>query len=379
MSTRIKSKNLTTDNTKKFLGLEYQKLIALEECLKANLNEIIWIECKGDIATDTASIEVKHHENGGGISSNAVDAWKTLANFSKNYDAQKRFHQLILYTTATSSIDSIFYQWNTLRAEDKLKKLKDHTPSTTISFHKEIFFGGEETDLLDILARFKIIEGQKTIGEKSKEITADRFLALIPDKYKETAMEVLYGMITNAAIQNSNMWHIVINDFRRDAQFKLLRFTTKDVPFPHVSIDEAREQITEKTSYRFVECLREIGLRIPTITQAQNTYFRAQASLDSMIRLTPEIIDAAVAFDQDITAEISQRKDEGSYKITLEMCGTQEANATSRAVYFGSINAPIQRMRNTDETPSYYRDGRIHAVVEESDFTWSYKEADFEG
>lgn len=373
-----KTKKLTTDNTKKFLGLEYQKLIALEECLKANPNEIIWIECKGDIATETASTEIKHHENGGSLSSNAVDAWKTLANFTKNYEEQKRFNQLILYTTATSAEDSIFYKWNILSAENKLKALKGQTPSATVSDHKETFFGGKETHLLDILTRFKILEGQKTIGEKYKDIVADRFLALIPDEYKETAIHVLHGMITKAAIESSNAWHIVINDFRKDAQFKLQRYTTKDVPFFHVSVDEAREQVMGKTSYKFTSCLSEIGLRSPTIREAVNSYFRAQASLDSMIHLTPEIIDVTEAFDKDVFAEIIQKKDEGSYKITREMCGTETAKETSRAVYFDSINAPVQRMRNIDETPKYYRDGRIHAAVEESDFHWSYKEGDFE-
>lgn len=373
-----KTKKLTTDNTKKFLGLEYQKLIALEECLKAHPNEIIWIECKGDVATETTSTEIKHHENGGNISSNAVDAWKTLGNFTKNYEEQKRFNQLILFTTATSAADSIFYNWNNLSAENKLKVLKEHRPSATVLEHKEAFLEGNETQLLDILTRFKILEGQKTIAEKYADVVADRFLALIPEEYKEAAMHVLHGMITKAAIENSNSWHIVRNDFIRDARFKLQRFTTKDVPFVHVSVDEAREQIKGETSYRFTGCLSEIGLRSSTIREAVNSYLRSQVSLDAMISLTPEIIDVTKAFDKEVYADIIQKKDEGSYKITREICGTEIANGVSRDVYFDSIGSQVQKMRNIDETPKYYRNGRIHAAVEESDFTWRYREGDFE-
>ncbi len=33
--------------TKKLLGFDYQKLLALESCLNAKENETIWIECFG--------------------------------------------------------------------------------------------------------------------------------------------------------------------------------------------------------------------------------------------------------------------------------------------------------------------------------------------
>jgi hypothetical protein len=102
------------DATSKILGFDYQKLIALERCLDAKPNEYIWIECKGDVADTKASVEVKHHESKHNLSSNSVDAWKTIKNYVDNLNVIDDFNHLILHTISTVPEDSIFYEWNKL-------------------------------------------------------------------------------------------------------------------------------------------------------------------------------------------------------------------------------------------------------------------------
>jgi len=102
------------DNTLKELGNLYKVLIALEKCLNAKPNQHIWIECKGDVATEDTSIEVKHHADTHNLTSNSEDAWKTIKNYVENFDIAKTFTHLILHTTSSVPDESIFHNWNDL-------------------------------------------------------------------------------------------------------------------------------------------------------------------------------------------------------------------------------------------------------------------------
>lgn len=79
------SETLNNDSTKKQLGFEYQKLIALEYCLNAKNGEYVYIECFGDVQYGSESVEVKHHEGESNLTSNSVDVWKTLKNLVVEY------------------------------------------------------------------------------------------------------------------------------------------------------------------------------------------------------------------------------------------------------------------------------------------------------
>src|SRR5690606_29649444 len=108
------TRTLKNDSTKKQLGFEYQKMIALEYCLNAKKGEYVYIECFGDVQYGTESVEVKHHEGNSNLTSNSVDVWKTLKNLVIEYDLIKSNNKFLLHTTETIKTDSIFYDWNGL-------------------------------------------------------------------------------------------------------------------------------------------------------------------------------------------------------------------------------------------------------------------------
>ncbi len=56
------SETLNNDSTKKQLGFEYQKLIALEHCLNTKNGKHVYIACFGDVQHNNESIEFKHHK-----------------------------------------------------------------------------------------------------------------------------------------------------------------------------------------------------------------------------------------------------------------------------------------------------------------------------
>ena len=51
------------------------------------------------------------------------DFWKTLSNWFVDYDRIGNFSNLILYTTASISTKSPFYNWNDKKEQDKLDVL----------------------------------------------------------------------------------------------------------------------------------------------------------------------------------------------------------------------------------------------------------------
>ncbi|MGZ8176168.1 hypothetical protein [Methylobacter sp.] len=154
------------DNTLKGLGFDYQKLIALEKCLEAKKNEYIWIECKGDVADQDASIEVKHHNSKHNLISNSEDAWKTIKNYVENFHLAKTFNRLILHTTSSVPEDSIFCGWNGLTTAEKKNKLLEHVPSESIKEHHDKINACPSIDLQTILERFLIFSDQPKIAEK---------------------------------------------------------------------------------------------------------------------------------------------------------------------------------------------------------------------
>ncbi len=115
----VKKNTFSNDATSKLLGYDYQKLIALEKCLDAKPNQYIWIECKGDVADNNTTSEIKHHSLRHNITSNSVDVWKTLKNYVSEFHIAKLFDNLILHTTSSINEDSIFFNWCDLPNSEK--------------------------------------------------------------------------------------------------------------------------------------------------------------------------------------------------------------------------------------------------------------------
>ena len=69
---------VSNDATLKLLGYKYQELMAIETAFNANINETIWLECKGDVADSETVTEYKHHIGNVNLSNKSIDFWKTL-------------------------------------------------------------------------------------------------------------------------------------------------------------------------------------------------------------------------------------------------------------------------------------------------------------
>ncbi|MBK4783624.1 MAG: hypothetical protein FT714_03895 [Pantoea sp. Pent] len=118
--------------TSKLLGYEYQKFMALEACLNSSDNEIVWIECHGDIAYNDKSVEIKHHIDQDNLSDSHKDVWKTIYNLINDHQSLVKFNRYEILTTSKINNKSTFHNWNNKSPENKISDLKKCNITTTI-------------------------------------------------------------------------------------------------------------------------------------------------------------------------------------------------------------------------------------------------------
>jgi len=363
----------SNDATSKLLGYDYQKLVALEMCLNAKKNEHIWIECKGDVATEDTSVEVKHHGSAHNLTSNSEDVWKTMKNYVVEKNVVEGFSHLTLHTTSTTTTGSIFHGWNDLTAAKKHSTLLAHTPSKTIEEYHATIKACRAADLKNILEKFQIHTGQSTIAEKWEQIKEHPVLVQTPEDFRDAAVKLLYGDITKAAIDDQKKWQISINDFQKDIQTNLARFAFGKTPFPSTP---AHGVDTSNQSFVFVERLAEIKLKPAAIENAVADYLRAQVSQIELLKMTPTLDDALQEYDDSVFKDMSNEKLLHANSVAKSEIDTEEGHKKSRDLYLGCRKLSYGQIAGVDGLQKYYRDGRIEHHVETKPFEWKFREED---
>lgn len=366
----------SNNNTKKGIGLDYQKLIALEYCINAKNNESIWIECFGDVANDNSSVEIKHHFESHNITSNSEDVWKTLKNYAVEFDKIIDNDTLILFTTSSINADSIFHKWNEKTPNTKYTILQKHITADGITKYKEEFFKKKKADLLLILKKFYIFSEQPNIIEKSKELKENPFFSLIPDELKDAALENAYGYISLKALDNLDKWEINSNDFKKDMRFTLMNFTQNNIPFPLIQKEELHETELNKRDFLFIEKLKKIDVKENDQANAVEDYIKANLSVEKLLRITPTIKSNLEIYDEEIERNLKDEKSYSSYNLSKEDLDSQKSKIESRNVFFNCLRQEHTQIINVTNTQKYYRNGRIHDIVENNKFDWEFKETD---
>jgi len=368
------SKNFSNQATPKYLGYVYQVLIAIEQCFQATKNEIIWIECRGDVYDGNTSTEVKHHFEKTNLTSNSPDFWKTLKNLVTEDISE--FNSLILHTTQNIPDDSIFYGWNELSKAQKYKKLKDHSPAQTIQddYNKTIT-NFPRSKLLPILDKLCIKSSQLNIIDKWEELKNASIFTLIDENYLDDAFHWVYGYVNKQAINNRYSWHIKKNDFDSACKWALSQWVIGNIPFEF--IDKTAVNSSNR-GYLFVEELQKIKLRDKTIELSVTDFLRAQKNRINLLKaqpvIMPEILDA---YDKMILESQILLKDAYSYKINESEIDTEKSFELARDLYHASTNKMTLNIPKVNNTQKYYQDGRMHHNVNERLFIWRFCRDDF--
>lgn len=369
---------VSNDSTKKQLGFEYQKLIALEYCLNAKNGEYVYIECFGDVQYEDENIEVKHHEGDSNLSSNSVDVWKTLKNLVVEYNILKSNDRFILHTTENIKNDSIFYNWNTNTKAAKYKKLKEHSISESSKEFYNVIFDVkkiEKSELLNLLDKFIINSSQPKIAEKLIELYRHSTFTIIPEELRGPAIGVLNQWIIEKAIDNSNKWEINISDFKSDLQTSLSKFTKDYIPFPNVDKKIVDEDDLNK-GFEFIKKLKAISLKRNDLHQAFQDYTRSEEAYEQMLKINPTLKKDLITYEGDLKDDLTTEKSKMSYSLSKESFYNNSHIEKARDVYFNCIGKTHNEVIGVKGTQKYFRDGRIQNINEATDFEWLFKESD---
>lgn len=367
----------SNDSTLKQLGIEYQKLIALKLCFDSDPNDQIWIECKGDVANSEKSIEVKHHSSDHDLSDRSIDVWKTLANFISEHPITCSFEKLVLHTTSSIPERSCFHNWNGKSLNDRLTTIKSVTATKTIKKHHDTVFKADPKLLSSTLDRFSIFYGQPKIKEQWELLKSHSGFISIPEEHKEDAIEMLLGYITKQAINNALCWNINIADFRRDFRAMTSKFTQPETPFHYVESSRS-EPLLKNNQFSFLEKMKDIKLKSDTREIALTDYIRAKSSFTGMLRRQPTLEASLGSYDEETLRELEKLKNEKSYDLAISDLNSSKAITASRQLYFQSLNKPHNEIIGVNGTQKYYRDGRVHHLLDETNFLWEFEAIDID-
>jgi len=367
--------SFSNDATKKILGFEYQKLIALECCLNSKLGDIIYIECYGDVSTEDTIIEAKNHLEKFNMTDQSPDFWKTLRNFVKEREITTQYSKLILHTSAIVKEESIFSNWNEKRGEEKLRLIEQfkENPNCSIKEFSDFIFNFndsyQENDLLEVLDKLELRVSQPNVIEKSSELKGHPVFSLVDEKYRDDFLIYLHGYITKKAIDDRNQWKIIYNDFIRDLRSYAKRFLSEKIPFPEVSIDVT---VTGDENFVFIKELKEIEL-CNKIAEAVVDYLMAAESSLRLIELGGSSTSTAIdSFEIELRGKMNATKEQYFLDISVSNISKSKAINQSKRLFFVCKAFEKLSVRGVQSIEMYYQHGKMHKIVEERKFVWRF-------
>lgn len=365
----MSSGSFKNDATLKLLGVEYQKLIAIERCFAAFDNEIIYIECKGDVANDEESIEVKHHVDKNNLSNNSTDFWKTFKNYIENYEVIKDFNRLILHTTSEIPTTSIFYDWKSKDINTKFSIIKEYTPSNTAKPFVNVVQKADDNILKEILSKFELLSSQPKIKEKWEELKTNNALLFIGSEYRNDALRWLTGYISDR--MKLEKWEIDINDFKRDIKHGLSKYISDQILFPKIPYEANNPK--DQSEYLFLKKMDEVSLSASAKEVAVNDYLRAELSKVKLLQRSPTLGENLDEYDKKVERNIREAKEEKAIDLNEDSYKTGECDKVSQKLYYHCITSQPEQIEGVKGTEKYYKNGCIHSIVEQKLFEWKYR------
>lgn len=374
-----KTKTFSNNATLKLLGYDYQKLFALECCLNAKPGDIIYIECYGDVATKDISYELKKRDEKYNMTDQSPDFWKTLKNFVKEWKSISQFSKLVLHTTAFVDKNSIFFDWNSKSADQKLRLIEivKQNPNQSIKKFTDIIFGFNDTytedDLLDILKKLEIDYSQSSIKEKCEEIKNHPAFLSVDEKLRDQLIEQLYGYISMKAIEDSSRWKIIYNDFSKDIQHYFRSFQQNEIPYPDLLADV---EYTGHEKYRFIDELRAIEFD-SEVESAVIDYLRAEKNSFKLIETGGPFIQESIdKFEFELNNKMINQKKHDVLDLDSSEITTPIAIKKSKALFLKCKLFNKMKIRGVQPIEMYYQHGKMHKIVDEQNFCWKFSEED---
>jgi len=357
--------------TKKLLGFDYQKFLALEACLNSAENELVWIECHGDIAYNGITTEVKHHFDKGNLNDSHKDVWKTIHNLVNDHSSLTAFHKYELRTTSSISEKSIFHKWNEQSKDEKFDRLLTANITESIKKFYITIKSSDKALIKSILSKFYIYGSQPTIDEKLQQLKMHSALSFIDEVLKEAFIERMLGYISNQAINKLDNWHININEFRKEMTGFAKVFCSPEYPFPKTP--KPKLNGSGKNTFNFIRKMEEIMLDDILINGAVIDYLRSEISNFKILEYHSSMSENLETYEDDIKNDLFILRLKHSSELSIAIDACDKSIFFSQQLYADSQTLQLKKVSGLQTIEGYFQKGRIHAIVDRNEFKWLLK------
>ncbi len=372
------------DATLNKAGDIYQYLIALRDCFEMNDDDTLQIEINGDVSIindmgGRFQREVKHHFGNKSISDRDIDFWKTLANWYVDYERVKNFSNYILSTTAIIKNNSLFYGWNNMKKEEKLKHLQDIgiiTKEKEETFRKQynrIFVDSyDENRLLEILDKFTIEAAKTSIDGISNEFS--KYVGHIPSENRDGYIGALLGEILIKVKEPPHKWEVTRSEFDEILQIQSTAYGTKGTaPLPNEYAEAVvpEDKITAFGRKKFVASIHEIKYD-KMIPDAISDYWKADLTVAKYFKDDLMYLKSLESYMDDLSEKMKYKKETSNLDAEGE---TEEKQIKiSKQLYNDVMQWDANDFGSIIRNRGYFQRGIIHNIVDETEFKWKVGE-----
>ncbi len=376
------------DATLQKAGDIFQYYIALRDCFNMNVGDKLQIETNGDVSIiselskNSFQREVKHHFGKKNLADRDEDFWKTLSNWYLDYDRLTGFSNLILFTTASISTESPFYNWDNKETEDKLStllaigKIQKENEKIFRKYYNKIFDEKlyEENKLIDILKRFTIESSQHQIAGVSSEF--DQYIGYIPKPNRDNYVAALLGRILSIITQPPHQWEVTKEEFDLILQQEAPAYidpNQRPLPTEFADMDipeHNRQPLLEK---HFVQEIRRIEYE-KQIPNAISDYWKAEKTVIKYFRDDFLYLRSLDHYRKDLESKLKYEKD--GKIIETEGMDRKSQIRNSKLMYTNVMRWEAKDFETIIRNQGYFQRGIIQNIVEDKKFNWDVGDDD---
>lgn len=369
------------DATLSKLGDIYQYYVATLDCFKMVVGDKIQIEIQGDITCISGDKirfqkEVKHHVGGGKLTDRNSEMWKTLKNWTENYEQSIRCDKLILHTTSEISDTSIYHKWDKKNGEEKYKLLfdvgveKQTREKEFREFYDKIFISSNisKDELCRLLEKVYIKSSQGKIERVMEEF--DGYLLTIPKINRESYISSIVGMVQGKVTTPPYKWEVTFEEFQTYLQTTSPAFVNSEMiplsrKFENITPDnEATERLKDK---KFVSELHKIDNNT-LIPIAISDYWRTINTILDSFDKNISRMENLDTYKKNLNEQMFYKKLEMKEDFTAG--NRDDAKRLSRKLCANILALKAEDFGGISSNQMFFKNGVVHSIVDEEKFVW---------
>ena len=385
---------LPVDATVLFAALQYQLLVAVDQCHDLMPGECLWIEVMGDVTVPgKTQIEVKHYSDK--LTDSHQNFWNTIRNWLHERFDRSSYKSLVLLTTQEFGAHSRLKDWNTLTTVQRLQRMQEigsdgtgapqtqmeesleqqdeavqtaetsaSKPSKARALQQEVLAPESRAALMEVLERMHIIPGEDALPERIDRYKTRHLKVIRPSLQQQYLDDLLGFMFSTELVLNG--WKITHEAFtaKLTALNSLYMKHPPEFPLRDLGPLEEKVDLNEIRPMLFARKILEIGGEKYLKHAALHRLF----ALDTISGLLKDQIPIKHSLDLYLHNHRSNHFVAREAAI-LDCNGLQDDAALKKAslrFYLARLGASTEPFCAMANTMPEFRNGVYHMLADES-------------